>query len=992
MGKPSEKPQLSSGALKVSLPDGSGGVSGGGVGGGSRGRGQATHFSAHSPSSVHRRLPAAMEGPDSLSWSKDSRITLTGLYVFMDSTMGSLILSLLIAAIILSPILFTHDVFGGSMTDMMALQFPQRAFVSYWIKRGIWPLWNHSIFNGSPFQTGSHSLAYFTTLFQWLFPVAVEIKVTIWVHVALGIFFMRGLLKHEFGHHSLGALFGGVAFAATGFSIAHLFAGHVDIAVTFVYLPAVCWALCAALRSPGLRATTIAAAVFSLMVQSGHIHMVYITVLALASFLLLRAVMGPAVGTASVLSSASTSAPPFASTSPFSCLTSFLGDACAPAPFFDVSRDLAITVNGNNSSSGDKSSPSLSSSKPSSLPRDLVQLVVKGAVIGCVSLLFCAFQLYPYAETVAHSQRSTIKNYDFAVSEAAHPLDWLRVIAPHAFGGNQPHNPFWASWTPWEGLAYVGVSTLVLAGAALGAMRWKDRLVFTSLLAIFGLLAAGPSTAFFELWFHVDPLLWRFRAPGRFVLATTFFLAWLGSHGLSLLLHHARSSTAASVSLRRGAACGAGLVVVAVGFVYSIVRWTLDGTTNAQGASSGWHVLKSMNVFNDDTIKNGISPLWPSEQVGGALVRGLHKELFLGLVIAALTLILVLLLVLPLDSVFAFLKRTVAPTWLVRQLDSKRSRGPSIAFPFLVGLALLTVLVVEAGVFAHPYLTTIPEERLHLSPQSTARLEKRLPAGGRYVALNQVHLNKAGGYGFSELSGYDTFVSRAFVAACNVAQRTNREMGWSLISGCCSHDMCRSFGVSQIVSHTGEVEELTPTPNPRLYVTRSVTSLNGPRGDPSTARPAWTTVANDPAKLLATTYLFADDVIDAQSFLAEKGLAHGGSLPEKDAVKITSMTPNTVVMSVSLTKPGVVVLTDSPMPGWSAASSSAGPLALLSANGDLHRALLVPAGTHTITMTYWPRRLTVGLAVSLSAYVLWVVYLWSSAGATATAGGRNKYE
>lgn len=111
------------------------------------------------------------------------------------------LLSLVSSFIVLSPMLMSPDPLVGSGTDLPTLQYPMRSFVSYWLKRGYFPLWNHSIFSGQPFQTGSHSLVYFTTIFQYLLSVTSEIKFTIFIHLSLGIFFMFLFLKHHIGLH-----------------------------------------------------------------------------------------------------------------------------------------------------------------------------------------------------------------------------------------------------------------------------------------------------------------------------------------------------------------------------------------------------------------------------------------------------------------------------------------------------------------------------------------------------------------------------------------------------------------------------------------------------------------------------------------------------------------------------------------------------------------------------------------------------------------------
>ncbi len=99
------------------------------------------------------------------------------------------------------PVFFlTDDYFWGSGSDMDQLQVPQRSFISYWLKRGVWPLWNPYIFNGNPVQTGSHSLFYPNTILQLFFSVIWEIKICLWLHVTLAAFCMWLFLRDAFAY------------------------------------------------------------------------------------------------------------------------------------------------------------------------------------------------------------------------------------------------------------------------------------------------------------------------------------------------------------------------------------------------------------------------------------------------------------------------------------------------------------------------------------------------------------------------------------------------------------------------------------------------------------------------------------------------------------------------------------------------------------------------------------------------------------------------
>lgn len=173
---------------------------------------------------------------------------------------------------------------------------------------------------------------------------------------------------------------------------------------------------------------------------------------------------------------------------------------------------------------------------------------------------------------------------------------------------------------------------------------------------------------------------------------------------------------------------------------------------------------------------------------------------------------------------------------------------------------------------------------------------------------------------------------------------------------------------------------------------------------PLTSKPAWLVAAKDAPRFLKTTFLFERDHKQAQSFLASfsktsnkqnQADQSSTSSPSPTSIEdvdpsITTYSPNSLTITASSRTPRVLVLTDNPMPGWHAISSyipfSPNPsassthstltptsitLPILPANGGLHRSLLLPPGRHIITMTYFPTKFAIGIAISLTAYAIY---------------------
>jgi len=111
--------------------------------------------------------------------------------------------------------------------------------------------------------------------------------------------------------------------------------------------------------------------------------------------------------------------------------------------------------------------------------------------------------------------------------------------------------------------------------------------------------------------------------------------------------------------------------------------------------------------------------------------------------------------------------------------------------------------------------------------------------------------------------------------------------------------------------------------------------------------------------------------------------------------KITEYRGSRVTISAHLDAPGYLVLTDANAPGWTARLSSAPntpELPIQSVYTSL-RGIPLPAGDHTVTMTYQPPGLIIGsilsLITGLIAVVVWVVERRLTSRRTVDPGSRQ---
>ena len=120
-----------------------------------------------------------------------------------------------------------------------------------------------------------HTLAYPGTILGLIFFTGLEIKLTIFIHLALALFFMASLLR-SLRYSLLAAYLGGLVYALSGFAVSHLYAGHVDIITTCAFAPPVLWSIDRALRRRGAGWTGLGGLAFALMIISGHYQIIYL--------------------------------------------------------------------------------------------------------------------------------------------------------------------------------------------------------------------------------------------------------------------------------------------------------------------------------------------------------------------------------------------------------------------------------------------------------------------------------------------------------------------------------------------------------------------------------------------------------------------------------------------------------------------------------------------------------------------------------------------
>lgn len=102
----------------------------------------------------------------------------------------------------------------------------------------------------------------------------------------------------------------------------------------------------------------------------------------------------------------------------------------------------------------------------------------------------------------------------------------------------------------------------------------------------------------------------------------------------------------------------------------------------------------------------------------------------------------------------------------------------------------------------------------------------------------------------------------------------------------------------------------------------------------------------------------------------------------------TATDPDRVVIDVTTSAPGLLVVADTWMPGWSARLDDR-PAAILRGNRAQRVVVLDRPGSHRVVMTYTPPGLEIGKAITAGAMAVWGVIFLVSARRTLTQRGRR---
>lgn len=562
---------------------------------------------------------------------------------------------------------------------------------------------------------------------------------------------------------------------------------------------------------------------------------------------------------------------------------------------------------------------------PASAPARLTHLPAIGA-LAAGGMLLAAVQLLPTLELAALSYRQGGVPLEEALVHSVDRTHVLETVLP----------TFW-SLPSQEILGYIGVVALplVLAAVAVSPAR-RTVLALAGLAGLALVLSLGAYTPLYP-WMHQWlPVFASFRAPGRWLLISTFALCGLAAHGLAALRPHPDPA----VREARAVGYGTAMALLAGGLVLFVVRteavgalqWVPHGRVAVLWALAavGASALGVLAVFS--------RPPWPRLMLIGALALELGtaaREMEYNLP----------------GSPDLYHQAPAIASYLADRLGSDGPAPPER----VVSLAV--------------------EERFE-----TARLQ-RLPSdlagdSRRYAAMREaLKPNLGARYGVPTIDGYD---------------------GGLLPTQAFAHFKAALLGEDAPVPHLTLPAQAGGKADARLYRVLNVRYLltDGRYGHPGVGWDlveeapgvAWVYRTQDvsprafvvPAQLveveptIAARRLRTLDPRQAAIVPLDLGLPpfRGGSGPVSTdslpgTATITRYAPRAVDVAVTAPAAGLLVLTDSYYPGWTATVDGR-PAHVLAAD-VVFRAVAVPTGTSTVRFRFEPWTFRVGAAISTLA-------------------------
>ncbi|MGC8643894.1 MAG: hypothetical protein ACP5XB_28880, partial [Isosphaeraceae bacterium] len=591
--------------------------------------------------------------------------------------------------------------------------------------------------------------------------------------------------------------------------------------------------------------------------------------------------------------------------------------------------------------------------------RNASAIALHWVVVLGVALSLAAIELIPTESVLpwvlkpAYPETGAVpRNYQL------HLVNLLQLLSPGALGGPADYDGI---DNYWESVLSFGLIPLVLAAVARAGSSERPRVRGWAVLALLSIwFAAGRQLGLFHVLYRLLPGLSWFRVPARSLFLSSLGMAILGGFGLE----HLRGRLVAACEWRRFAfRLMRGAVVVLC--ILLMIRQAAVLVEPSMRAGTG--LLQSCH--NGGCLARVSRPprLDPFDGVCRA-GRGVSR----------------ILSDLPFQLAVTSIGILTASGCLCSRKRSRRRVADLLGLLALgelcwYGLALLQV--APASTFFRP--DPISQNLLARQATTAGDVPPRIRARDNfYLDLQAVDsgIEKTNINDVFQLEHAEALYRSLYAVAATRPERPETPMSsavdeyWRQVR----QGIFDRMAVTAVVSDRFEREIPWPvatigTVDDQPYGIRPYGIQRNPTALPRAyVVPHALVVADDPASILS---LFRSSDPHTEVVMTEGPLA---GLPADARQPFTparwlSLDPDRPVLEVATRAPGLLVIADTWMPGWSA-SVDGRPARIFRGNIAQRVIPLVNPGDHRIELAYHPPGLALGCAISASAGVAWIAF------------------
>lgn len=573
---------------------------------------------------------------------------------------------------------------------------------------------------------------------------------------------------------------------------------------------------------------------------------------------------------------------------------------------------------------------------------DTIKLISYLTVSLVLFLGLTAIHLLPAIEYSQYTTRNVGKSYEFSVQDSFEPRKLITFVLPNFFG-TPATNTDWGGGDYWEVSTYFGVLTLVLSLLGIFFSKNKTRLIYILLILFSLLVALGRFTPFYSLVYNFIPGFNFFRIPASILFVYVFSMVVLAGYGADYI-----RSKFDNISNKQFFEMFCKLLIV-FGFITLITTPMIHNQSKLL-QNKGWQMLKQSEISDSPSAKPDAFYHDKINKIIDQIIFGIAK-------LGALVLLIGILFTARLKQ------KLTQPAFLI---------------------ILFGILIADLWVFGMPLIWQNDTSALFAKTDLVEFLEKDTSLFRVLDTSNYLPHWYSARYNLNLITGYDPFILHYYVELTNLIGNYS---GYSPTELPMQEDpnfdldTINNFKVLDMLSVKYLISD-TKINHSRLklvYNNSDYTYLR-PYGGKEYIQKNDSLFVYENTKSLPFAYVVSDIKVipSKEETLVELNkleydsketviLNKGPGLVNlsdgfKDAL-IEFYSPNKIIVSVNLTNPGLLVLSEIWYPGWKAYDNGM-PIQVYKANHAL-RSVYLHQGNHTVEFIYEPTSYKIGKTISL---------------------------